>query len=52
MTQQIKSVAAKVKAFDEKHTNFSGFTYWMIFLTACAVWMNSFNQAAASLASI
>ena len=52
MTQQIKDAAGKVKAFDEKNTNFSGFTYWMLFLTACAVWMNSFNQAAASLTSI
>jgi len=52
MTQQIKSVASKVKAFDQKNTNFSGFTYWMLFITACAVWMNSFNQAAANLSSI
>ena len=49
MTQKIKSVGAKVKAFDEKHTNFSGFTYWMLFLTACAVWLQTFNQAAAAL---
>lgn len=52
MTQQIKTVAAKVKAFDEKHTNFSWFTYWLLFITACAVWMNSFNQAAANLTAI
>lgn len=30
----VKNIAAKVKAFDQKHTNFHSATYWLLFITA------------------
>lgn len=34
MKTKIKNIAAAIKAWDEKHTNFHSGTYMLIFLTA------------------
>lgn len=49
MKTKIKNIAAAIKAWDEKNTNFHSNTYMLIFLTAAAVVASNLNQAAAAL---
>lgn len=49
MKTKIKDIAAAIKAWDEKHTNFHSWTYMLIFLTAAAQVALTINQASAAL---